>query len=97
MNTWAQVLAELEAEADEFEASLAANRALAPQAEWVPPQIDTPPTEADRARIEALLRRQQILQERMQKTLSEAPALRQRPFASHTGTSSEPSLLDRSA
>jgi hypothetical protein len=94
MTTWAEVLAELEAEADALEASLAADRAFAAQTEWHPPAMDTPPTEADLERIKMLLRRQEILQNQLQVRIATAPV-----FRPHIPTRSEaaPSVLDRSA
>lgn len=94
MASWAEVLAELEAEADEFEASLAADRALAPPPEWQPPTMDSLPTAEDCARIETLLKRQEVLQNQLRARLADAPEFRHPHIVAPEPT---PTLLDRSA
>jgi len=94
MASWAEVLGELEAEAAELEANLAADRAFAPPPEWVPPAMDTAPTEEDIERIKALLHRQEILLGTIQSRLADAPDLRTHHFVT---SEQGPTVLDRSA
>lgn len=94
MASWAEVLAELEAEADELEAGLAADRAMAPPPEWQPPTMNELPSAEDCARIEALLKRQEVLQNRLRSRLAEVPEFRHPHIVAPEPT---PTLLDRSA